>query len=36
VVAGGAGGGPPPRPVERKLRRSYMGGQPGLFDAPEE
>ncbi|HET7605401.1 MAG TPA: exodeoxyribonuclease VII large subunit [Sphingomicrobium sp.] len=24
------------RPVERKPPRSYMGGQPGLFDAPEE
>jgi exodeoxyribonuclease VII large subunit len=30
------GGGTAARPVERKLRRSYMGGQPGLFDAPEE
>ena len=24
------------RPVERKPRRSYIGPQPGLFDAPEE
>jgi exodeoxyribonuclease VII large subunit len=26
----------PPRPVERKPRRSYISPQPGLFDPPEE